>query len=267
MKRMDVLRPLNLRQRIFRPREVKCDLRVQRLLSPPGHARESMKRLGWLTAADEGRGLATSAASESLGHPLQSTGADGHDVEGDLEPCRLRMACEPGVGRESKATLLLVVHHLQRVAEPLAQLLLHLAEDQPPAAANDDVKLVTGHPGVRRQDPVPAHAIPPHGVLLGTLAGTQGHDARLRRAGIRVCHGSRTQARFVSSVWISRVRAATCSVSSLSSLVRSVFAPSSAWRLSVSFFSSATRRSPCCSSFSRCSSSCSPSALSRAACR
>ena len=34
MERMDVLRPLGLRQRVLRPRELEVDLRVERLLRP-----------------------------------------------------------------------------------------------------------------------------------------------------------------------------------------------------------------------------------------
>src|SRR5437867_11652113 len=102
------------------------------------------------------------------------------------------MACEPGVGSQPESALLLVIHHFERVAEPLAQLLLHLAEDQPPAPANDDVELVAGGPGVRRQDSVPAQAVPPYGALLGAPAWAHRHNGRLRRAAAHVCHGSRT---------------------------------------------------------------------------
>src|SRR5882672_694413 len=181
MERMDVLRPLNLREGIFRPREVECDLGVQCLLSPSGHGRESKKRLGCLTASPRygwSRWTCSTRESESPGHPLQMAAADGDHVEGDLEAGRLRMASKPGVGRDSEPTLLLVIHHLERVAESLAQLLLHLAEDQPPPSADDDVELVAGDPGVRRQDSVPAHAVPPDGALLGPLTGTQRHNSR-----------------------------------------------------------------------------------------
>src|SRR3989442_12081634 len=101
------------------------------------------------------------------------------------------MAGEPGLGREPQATLLLVIHHLERVTESFAQLLLHLAEDQPPASANDEVELVAGDPGIRRQDAIPTQAVPPHGALLGALAWTQSHAARLRRAAVHICDGSR----------------------------------------------------------------------------
>src|SRR5439155_13234660 len=102
------------------------------------------------------------------------------------------MACEPGVGSQPESALLLVIHHFERVAEPLAPLLLHLAEDQPPAPANDDVELVAGGPGVRRQDSVPAQAVPPYGALLGAPAWAHRHNGRFRRGLGNVCTGFRT---------------------------------------------------------------------------
>src|SRR5579884_2851963 len=68
------------------------------------------------------------------------------------------MPREPGGGGATNTALLLGGHHLERVAEPLAALRLHLAEHDHAAAADDEVELVAGEPAVRVEDPVEARA-------------------------------------------------------------------------------------------------------------
>ena len=62
---------------------------------------------------------------------------------------------EPRLRGAPNAALLLRPDHLERIAEALAGLRLHLAEDQPLSAANDEVELIAPPAGVRGQDPVP----------------------------------------------------------------------------------------------------------------
>src|SRR6266545_4966295 len=112
------------------------------------------------------------------------------------------MSRQPGLGGQVQASLLLLVHHLQWITEPLPNLLLYLAEDEPSPPTHDDVELVAAGPGVLREDPVTAQAIPPDRTALGaqTLAG---HPSRLRAESSCDCHGLRTALRtrnlFVSS--------------------------------------------------------------------
>src|SRR6266851_4400733 len=82
--------------------------------------------------------------SESLGDPLQAPAPNGDHVERHLEPHGLGMTFEPAVGRQAQAALLFVVHHLERIAEPVAPFLLHLAEHQPTSTPHHDVELVAG---------------------------------------------------------------------------------------------------------------------------
>src|SRR6266545_136199 len=83
------------------------------------------------------------------------------------------MSRQPGLGGQVQASLLLLVHHLQWITEPLPNLLLYLAEDEPSPSTHDDVELVAAGPGVLRKDPVTAQAVPPDRTALGaqTLEG------------------------------------------------------------------------------------------------
>ena len=51
---MDVLRPLDLRQLVFGPRQLEIDLGVKSLLRPPGHGSESMRSGGLHTSGAPG---------------------------------------------------------------------------------------------------------------------------------------------------------------------------------------------------------------------
>jgi len=60
--------------------------------------------------------------------------------------------------------------HLERIAEAVAGLRLHLAEDEAATAPRDDVDLRAGEPDVRVEDPVAVQAVPPGGAPLGVVA-------------------------------------------------------------------------------------------------
>ena len=102
------------------------------------------------------------------------------------------MPAEPRRRGPPQTPSLLRVHHLDRIAKPLSRLLLHLAENEPAAAADDQVELITADPHVRRQNPVPAHAVPPHSAPLGALATTL-HRGKVRRADAQKSYGLRTE--------------------------------------------------------------------------
>ena len=55
------------------------------------------------------------------------------------------MPREPRARRRANAARLLGVHHLERVAEAVAALLLHLDDHDPPPAPDDEVELVPAH--------------------------------------------------------------------------------------------------------------------------
>src|SRR5207247_6104937 len=98
-----------------------------------------------------------------------------------------------GRGRQPRVTglpepaQLLPRDHLQRIAEPGTVLRLHLAEDEPPAAAQHQIELVAARPDVRAEDAVAAQPVVEPGPPLGPTALTPGRwpRARLRRAGSR----------------------------------------------------------------------------------
>src|SRR5262245_37307293 len=100
------------------------------------------------------------------------------------------MCVEPGRRRASDPPLLLLVHHLGGRSERRPCLLLHLAEDEPPAAPDYQVELVASRPRIRVEDSVAAQPVPPPGATFGVLAGVSGHAATLRSEIARDCEES-----------------------------------------------------------------------------
>ena len=94
-------------------------------------------------------------------------GETATDVEAHVELLEARIAREPGRRRAAQAPLLLLGDHLLRVAEARAALLLHLAEDEVAAAADDEVELVAARPGVHVEDPVAAEPVVESRAALG----------------------------------------------------------------------------------------------------
>src|SRR5687768_14354122 len=92
------------------------------------------------------------------------------DVEAQLAASVLRMLRKPGLGGPAQPALFLRPDHLQRIAPALAALRLHFAEHDCPAAAQDEVELVTAGPGVRGEDPVAAEPVAPTHPALGRCA-------------------------------------------------------------------------------------------------
>src|SRR5688500_2789939 len=86
---------------------------------------------------------------------------DGDDLEPVVQAGRARIADEPRLRRAPHPPQLLRADHLERVAEAVAALPLHLAEDEPSAAAGDQVELVASGPDVRPEDAVAAQPIVP----------------------------------------------------------------------------------------------------------
>ena len=81
----------------------------------------------------------------------------------------LGVGVKPGLGGAANAPLLLGANHLERIAVAVAALLLHLAEDQPPTAPDDEVELVATRPLVPAEDPVAAHEVVREGTALAAV--------------------------------------------------------------------------------------------------
>src|SRR5438128_992034 len=105
------------------------------------------------------------------------------------------MGRQEAVGGAAEAALLLRGDHLQRVAEAIAGLLLHLDEAQLLAAADDEVELVAARPDVGAEDLPAAQAVPAPGAPLGRGAPPHASAAyalawKLRRW---IAHGPRSR--------------------------------------------------------------------------
>src|SRR5207237_6468466 len=98
--------------------------------------------------------------SERVGQALDAAVPHGDYVERRRERRELGMRREPGLRGAADAALLLRADHLDRIAEALAELLLHLDEGEPAAAADDEVELVAGDPDVLAEDAVAAQPVP-----------------------------------------------------------------------------------------------------------
>src|SRR5439155_846925 len=113
-------------------------------------------------------------------------GLDVHQqaVEGcDVDAGRIEPALERLHERRSRAG--------EGIAEMIADLLLHFAENEPPAASHDDVELVPGHPGVSGEDAITTQAVPEHRPPLRSDSSTR-HTSRLDAASTRERQGTRT---------------------------------------------------------------------------
>src|SRR5689334_11608379 len=127
--------------------------------------------------------VAAAGSLERVGQALEAAVADGDDVECDVEVGELGMPGEPRLRGTADATLLLLRHRLDRVAERRPALLLHLDEPQPPAAPRDQVDLVAGRPHVRAEDLPAAEAVPACGAPFGRVHRTEVTPSRNRAPG------------------------------------------------------------------------------------
>ena len=106
----------------------------------------------------------------SDGHALELAGAHRHDLEPAFELLTRWVPGEPRLRGEPQPSQLLLVDHLERVTEPSAGLPLDLAKDEPPAAPDDQVELVTARPDVRAENAVAAQAVVAGGASLVRVA-------------------------------------------------------------------------------------------------
>ena len=162
MEPVDVLRPLALGQVPLGPREVEVDVGVERVLGR-GHPRQ------FDAEVRKPRPPAPAGRSE---RPITSKETSS--------PADLRMPASQASAAHRSRRCFSSSTISSGSPKRAPELLLHLAEDQPPAAPDDDVELVTGHPDVLRQDAVAAQAVPPDRAPLGALASTPVHAATLR---------------------------------------------------------------------------------------
>ena len=98
--------------------------------------------------------------------PLEPPSFDGDDLEAAIERPALGMTGEPDLGRAPEATAFLRRHHLERVAVVGGRLALHLAEDEPAAATDDQVELVAAGPDIGVEHAVAAQAVVERGPAL-----------------------------------------------------------------------------------------------------
>ena len=115
--------------------------------------------------------------SERVREPLEPSAAHGDDLERRLEAVELGVRREPCLGRDAQAPLLLRPDHLEGVAEAIARLGLHLAEDHAAAAARDEVELVAADPLVSGEDPEAAQEVMEARATLDRSAGRAGAQA------------------------------------------------------------------------------------------
>lgn len=110
-----------------------------------------MAMLGWPCAASQRRLDERNA--------FDAPSSDTRRLEHDLEPGKLGMRCEPGVRRRLHAPRLLRSDHLERVAELVSTLLLHLDHDYAASSAHDEIKLVATRTHVRGEQAVAAKPV------------------------------------------------------------------------------------------------------------
>src|SRR5437899_7751661 len=104
---------------------------------------------------------------ERLRNSLHAAVAHRDHVEPDGEPPELGTCAEPGLRRATQPPPLLRRHHLERVAEPRALLLLDLDEAKIAAAPDDQVELVAADPDVLAEDLPAPQPVPPHRSSFG----------------------------------------------------------------------------------------------------
>ena len=97
-------------------------------------------------------------------------GRNCDDLEAAVEREVVGVARKPGLGGAPQSAQLFLVHHLERVAEARARLPFHLAEDEPAAAADDQVELVAAGPDVGAEDAVAAETVVAGGAGLVRVA-------------------------------------------------------------------------------------------------
>lgn len=78
------------------------------------------------------------------------------------------MTSQPRLGGAHETTPLAAVDHRLRRAERWSRLGLDLDEDEPPAAAHDQVELAAGQPEVAAEDAVGAEAVVPERAPLSS---------------------------------------------------------------------------------------------------
>jgi hypothetical protein len=89
--------------------------------------------------------------SEGVLNTLDPSWAFGDYVEARFAAFVLGVGGQPHFRRAFQTTPLLRRDHLQRISPTLAAFRLHLAEDERPPAAQDEVELVAARPDVRRE--------------------------------------------------------------------------------------------------------------------
>src|SRR6201986_2762529 len=124
-----------------------CFVRSRSGSAASDHER-SRSRVAYSSSCVTATHVTSAPRSERLREALDAAVAHGDHVEADREACELGTNSEPGLRGTAQPALLLVRHHLERVAEARAALLLHLDEAQRPATSHDQVELVSSRPDV-----------------------------------------------------------------------------------------------------------------------
>src|SRR5262245_42156480 len=93
----------------------------------------------------------------------------GGHLDANGEAGELGVRCLPGRPGAHHATQLLGVDHLGRRAEPVAGLLLHLAEDEPAPSPKHEIELVAPGASVRLEEAVATQAVVASGDALAAI--------------------------------------------------------------------------------------------------
>jgi hypothetical protein len=99
-------------------------------------------------------GRSTGCAEVLQRNPLDAAPADSRGLERDVQSGELGMRGKPAGSGGVYATSLLVVDHLERVAEHGAALRLHLDHDEASPTPQDEVELVASDSRVGRDQAV-----------------------------------------------------------------------------------------------------------------
>ena len=94
-----------------------------------------------------------------IAYPFELTRANRDKLECDLEVAHLRMLGQPHLGGSPQTAPLLRADHVQRIAETVSTLGLHLAKNDPTAPPKHDVELVAAGARVGREYAVPAQPV------------------------------------------------------------------------------------------------------------
>ncbi len=116
---------------------------------------------------------------------LDPAALNARRFELEVEAGQLRVPREKAGNGATHPPRLLGVDHLERVPEFKAALLLHLHDEQPAPAAEDEVELVATDSDVRADEPIAPQAVMPECDSLAPVHAAEGLVERTSSVGFR----------------------------------------------------------------------------------